>query len=274
MTKIILDKNQINELILINKYKIDPNSKFISRCIDGRYDKEFRIKNLELRMSKRQLLALAIPGADAGEMALVFATVNNYGLEMDMEKVWQTLVKVVGGEKNLRFHTDSHADANKILAGCGHIKQINLDPKAYNLEPNQINFIQTKFQKAKERGAKETVLHGEHNEGAVVMIKGNWGIYPQSQMVIAAAERLIQIFIYHQTLVDERHKILAKKLIDNEAIRASFEFNDEYLYQALSETGENHLMETVKRLAKGLPIYQITFKDNGEFKIGEMGKVE
>jgi len=262
MNKIILDKNQLTELIIKNKHQVNPKTKFISRCIDGRYAND------------KDLPALAIPGADAGELALIYVTVNNYGLEMDEEKVWKVLVEVVGGEKNLQFHTDSHADKNIVLGGCGHMKQIRLDNKAYDITTEQLLKINGQFSKMKKLGMVELELHGEHQEVAVVMIRGDWAIYPQLEIETAVGKRNVQLFIYHQALVDERHKILAERLIENKAITASFEFDAEYLYEALSETGENHLMETVTRLAKGLPIYQVTFKDNGEFKVEEMGKVE
>ncbi|NCO88847.1 hypothetical protein AUK04_03750 [Candidatus Roizmanbacteria bacterium CG2_30_33_16] len=274
MNKIILDKNQLTEFILKSKYQVNKDLKLTSRCIDGRYDKQSRIQNLEFRIPEMQLPALAIPGADAGELALIFATINNYGLEMDEKKVWKTLVEVVGGEKNLQFHTDSHADKNIVLGGCGHMKQINIDSKAYGITSEQFSIINYQFSQAKKLGVVETDLHGDHQEAAVVMVRGNFGIYPQLEVETTTGKRNMQIFIYHQTLVDERHKILAKKLIENRAITAPFEFDEKYLYEALSETGENHLMETVKRLAVGLPIYQVTFKNNGEFKIEEMGKVE
>ena len=43
--------------------------------------------------------------------------------------------------------------------------------------------------------------------------------------------------------------------------------DEEWLYNALFETSEIHLMETAKRLAKGLPIYEVEFNDNGDYKI-------
>jgi|GEM_PF-796966 len=280
MNKIILDKTQLHDLIFINKYQVTPKNRLISRCIDGRYDNKIKdqkskIKNKDqsAKIEEKQIPALAIPGADAGELALVMAAANNYGLEMDQKTVWQSLVEVVGGENNLRFHTDSHAEKNQALAGCGHIKQIRLDPKAYGLESDQVDFIKTKFQQAKNKGIKETVLHGEHGEGAVVMISGNWGVYPQYYLKDIDGNVPVQVFIYHRSLIDERHRLLARKLIENKAVVVPMGCGAQYLYEALSTVGEDHLLETAKRLAKGLPIYSVNFKDDGSFKIEEMETV-
>ena len=79
MTKFILNKEQIGELILQNKYQVDPEKKFVSRCIDGRYE------------NKKDLSALAFPGADAGEMALILATANSYGFQVNLNKAYQSL---------------------------------------------------------------------------------------------------------------------------------------------------------------------------------------
>jgi hypothetical protein len=48
---------------------------------------------------------------------------------------------------------------------------------------------------------------------------------------------------------------------------------EDYLYQVLSDEAEVHLLETVKRLAKGLPIFQVDFDSEGQYKIKDMGFV-
>lgn len=261
MSKHILTKTQLHSLISENRYKIDPKTEFISRCIDGRYE------------NKEDLPALAYPGADAGELALILATANAYGFEANGELAFQSLAEVVGGEQHLSFHTDSHADKAHVLAGCGHIKQINASHDDYSVTQEQSAFIIKKFGQVLKQGAKQEVLHGDHNEEAVVMINGNYGIYPKYTLQTDESEIATSIFEYHKTLVDARHKKLAKTLIKNNAVTLPEGCGEDYLYQVFSETSENHLMETAGRLAKGLPIYQVTFKDNGEFKIEEMGNV-
>lgn len=258
----VLTSEQIHDLAIDNHYKIDPKEKLLSRCIDDRYQEDVGLH------------PLALPGADAGELALIFATANSFGLEIDQEKVFSTLIEVVGGEKRFHFHTDNHHSFKNPAAGCGHFSQMSSDPKSYSLEQKDIEFIKEKLKLLLKDGVEEEVLFGEHYIGAVLIIRGQYNIYPCYLLEGVGTKKRVEFLLHHQTLVDERHKVLAKKLIENGAISASFELDAEYLYEALSDTGENHLLETIKRLAMGLPIYQVTFKENGEFKVEEMGKVE
>ncbi|KKQ23541.1 MAG: hypothetical protein US40_C0013G0026 [Candidatus Roizmanbacteria bacterium GW2011_GWC2_37_13] len=256
MNKLILSQDAVNELVMENRYEIDPKTKFISRCIDGRYTND------------KDLPALAFPGADVGELALVFATSNSYGFDLDFPKSLKVFIDVVGGADNFRSHTDSHADPKIPAGGCGHFKQFNLDPKAYFLESSQIETIKKNL-----NIGKSITLQGEHLEGAVLLVKGSWGIYPQYQLETDNGKKLGEVFIYHQTLVDERHRELAKLLVKNKTVTFKNGEDEEWLYNAFSEMSENHLMETARRLAKGLPIYSVVFKDDGSFKVEQQGMV-
>ncbi len=261
MQKIILTTDQIQELVSRNRYPVDPSKKFLSRCIDGRYKNE------------EDLQALAFPGADVGELALLLAMANVYGCKIDLEKASKCLIELVGGEKNFSMHTDHHGDKNKTASGCGHFQQINLNPKAYSLKKDQLNAIQKKIDDFKRKKTPEIVLEGEHLEGAVLIVSGNFGVFPRFKFKTERAVEEVEVFVYHQTLVDARHKALAKKLFDDNAVELVQGCDAEYLYEVLSETAENHMMETVKRLAKDLPIYQVNFKNDGSFDILEMGNV-
>jgi len=260
MQKTRLDFEQINELVTDNKYSVDIETKFLSRCIDGRYQND---KNLP---------ALALPGADAGELALILATARSFAFKVDPELAYKSLVEVVGGEKNLRFHTDNHHEG--VIAGCGHITQETATPQDYNLTEEEINFVKEKSGQTIKAGAEEIILEGDHREAAVVFIRGNYGIYPQYILATENGGKIpVQIFIYHRSLVNERHRALASALLRNRAVELPGGTGEEYLYEALSDTSDVHLMETAKCLAKGLPIYQVNFDENEEFKIEEQGRV-
>lgn len=260
MNKIILNLNHIQELVSKNKYKVNHKTKFLSRCIDGRYE------------NSQNLPALAFPGADVGELALIFATANSYGFEVDKKKVLESFLKVIGGEENFRLHTDSHADDKIPAAGCGHWKQVNLDPKAYNLEKDQIDFIKktiTTF----VRPSQSCILEGDHLEGAVLLVRGDYGVLPQFDIKTDQGVIHVQVFVYHQTLVDQRHRQLAQELVKNKGVIFKDGEDEEWLYNALSDVSEDHLMETAKRLAKGLPIYSVVFEKDGSFKIEDQGVI-
>lgn len=256
----ILTKEQISKLVLDNKYKIDPQTQFFSRCIDDRYQDDIKLS------------PLALPGADAGQLAIIMATGNSYGLEIDENKTFEVLVRVLGGIKNLHFHTDSRNETDP-LGGCGYFNQIKKDPLIYNLEEEQVNFIHGKANSAAIQGATDDVLEGDHLVGAILQIRGNWNIFPCYAIETVDGVRRIEFFNLHQTLIDKRHRVLAKELVDEGAVRLYQGCDHEYFYQALCETTEKHFFETARRLASGLPIYSVEFKDNGSYDIDEQGRL-
>ncbi len=337
MKKIILNKKQVVDLIFENRYPVSGN-KFLSRCIDGRYNRQFKNKNSKLKVGEI-LPALAIPGADLGELALILATANAFGFEVEREKAFETLVELVGGEENFHFHTDDHHLINgarhrvsptnlvdsvtheslsplrgsaentpqsasrgdpshfvtpnkfvhleenfdspslKSLNGCGHWKQLQSDPAAYHLESDDIKFINSILKTIVAKIEKPVVLEGEHQEGAILLVKGDFGIYPRYTILSGSDEDdknipvEVQVFVYHQSLANKRHRELAKKLVEKKAVKLYPGCDEEYLYQVLSDEAENHLFETAKRLAKGLPLFRVEFKEEGEFVVEEMGEV-
>ena len=253
MTKIKLNPSQIQFLIKENSYKVDEKNKFLSRCIDGRY------KN------NSKLPALALPGGDLGQLALVIACANDFGLEIDYEKVFQSLIKVVGGIKNFSYHTDSHHGG--LALGCGHFGQMLKDFVAYNLQKKDIEFLEEKLKFLKKEGVLPAVLEGNHDEGAILIVKGNFGILPRFIIDTDEGKKEVSVFVYQQTLVDERHRVLAKKLIENKAVKLFNNLDEEYLYEILSEEGENHLLETVNRLVSDLPLFEVIFDNCGRFSL-------
>ncbi len=256
----ILSKEQIHTLISENRYRVDPKTKFLSRCIDERYQDDLKLS------------PLALPGADAGELALLFAAANEFGFEINEEKAYHVLIDVVGGVKNLHFHTSKKHESDPV-GGCGHFQQLSLDPEAYHLEKKQVDFIRIKAKNSVLLGAEDEVLFGEHLRGAVLQVRGDYAVYPAYAMETERGRARIEFFEYHETLVGERHKILAKKLIQEGAVKLFDGCDEEYLYEALCETTDSHFFETVRRLAAGIPIYEVTFKENGGFGIEEIGRI-
>ncbi len=258
--KFNLDIEQVRSFVIENRYL--PKDQLVSRCVDGRYPNE------------TELAALAIPGGDAGQLAVIYAAANQYGFMVDEQKVLYSLFDVIGGKEKFSFHSDGKNAQGTLGAGCGHLKQMQIDPEAYQLTKEQVDRILTiQIPCAVGYGARQTVLEGEHGEGAALQIQGKYGVYPHSTIETDSGREPVQVFIYHKTFVDERHKILAKKLIEDKAVELYDELDADYLAQVLSETAESHFFETLKRLAKGKPLYNINFKDEMDFTVEEMGEI-
>ncbi|NMB84042.1 hypothetical protein GYA28_02015 [Candidatus Roizmanbacteria bacterium] len=255
MFRHILNGIEVESLVRSNRYRVSSEHRFLSRCIDGRYE------------NADDLPALAFPGADVGDFAVVMATANDYGFTIDIDKAFLSFLKTIGGVEHFRYHSDLHHGQTYPASGCGHWKQINMSPEAYRLKKDQIDFINHNLNTMKKNGIKENLLKGEHMEGAVLQLTGDYGIKPR--FIIETDEGKVEtaVFVYQRTLTDERHRLLARNLLEDKAVRLFEGCGEDYLYQALSDITDNHLLETIGRLAKNLPVFRIAFDNKGDFKI-------
>ena len=261
MEKTLLSYSQAEELVRNNKYLITDSNKYHARCIDGRYE------------NAESLSPLAIAGGDAGQLAILLAASQVYAFDIDLKKAATVLTEIVGGVEKLGLHTDSHADGSTVCSGCGHMKLIRTNPNAYNISPDQVEELQAVIADYEKKGAKEVTLQGDHMEGAVLFVEGNYGVYPQYQMLTEDGTRPVQVFIHHKSLVNQRQRLFAEKLIEAKAVTLTGALDAEYLYEVLSEQGDDHLLETAGKLAHGLPMYGVSFNENGGFKLNDMGPV-
>lgn len=262
MNGLKLSKEYIEDFVYTNKYLINPSQKFLSRCIEGGY------------LNDKHIHPLSIAGADTGDLAILYATANMYGFEINENKAYKTFLEIIGGPANFSFHSHHKATANHSAVGCAHMSQIKLHPEVYSLDTAQIELIAKQSHDAEKKGAQETILKGNSQEGAVIQIQGEWGIYPQYHVKTSESTMPIQVFIFHKTQTDERHRALAKKLVENKAVKLFANLDEEYLYEVLSSTTEDHFFETIKRVAVGLPIFDVIFKNNGSVAIEERDKIE
>lgn len=156
------------------------------------------------------------------------------------------------------------------LLGCGHFKQAAKNPKAYGLTGEEIEKINKFLEKALKKGAECVTLKGEHEEGAVLVVKADdWSIAPKLVSENVTGEQFgsgaIEVFVYQKTLDDQRRRALAKNLLS--LINPSIKFDQEYLYEILSQVSDNHLFETLQRLAKDLPTFEVKFERRGDFEV-------
>lgn len=247
---------QVEDFISENKYLFNQDKWFLSRCIDGRYEKN------------EELEPLAKPGADIGDLMMILATSNEYALNIVPETALEVLINTVGGKENLRIHTDGHnchdKDEKKQCLGCGHFKQASLDPAAYGLEDEDIDYIFEALQQLKKDGIKNDVLDGDHSEKAVIVLKSKkYSLMPR----LKNSAGITECFIYHKTLDDKRRRELAKNLLPH--VMSDKDIDEEYLYEVLTSTSDQQLFETVSRLAPEYPIYNVKIDDEGIVEVEE-----
>lgn len=254
MGKQIMSFEEAKAFVKRNIYEFNPDDWMLSRCIDGRYEPNDTLE------------PLAKPGGDGGDLLIIKATCEKYGIELRDDDILDSLIEVVGGIKRIRFHTDVHAQHDKLgtARGCGHLKQASIDPEAYGVTSKDIDYIFDSLDSYKQQGSSETILAGDHLESAIIVIKSE--IYSVKSMEVRNGIST-QVFVYQKTLDNKRRRLLAKSLA-NKMIGA-FRSEAEYLYQALSETSDEQLLETLNRLAKELPMYEVVVDIGGNVEIVE-----
>lgn len=241
--KTILTENEVNELVLRNRYPVVENDRFKARCIDGRYPK---IENLP---------ALAKPGSDLGDLMVLLAVNNQHALKIKRDVLGQILTHTIGGAHNFNFHTDSHYYNNSL--GCGHWREAKTFPANYGLTRDDLDFIDNFCWEMQKHGDRRDVLKGSHEEGAVVIVKGeNWSLAPK----LITDHGVKEVFVYHQTLDDQRRRRLADNL--KPCLKSSLDIET-----VLSQVALQQRRETMTRLAQGLPVYEVEFTTRGDFQI-------
>lgn len=245
-TNLTLD--EIIKYIERNKYEFDKDKWMLSRCIDGRY------------APSKDLEPLAKPGADAGDLLSVLSLRKKYSLSFKNEDLAESMIDLMSGATNIRFHTDNHSDG--VARGCGHLKQASLYSIEYFIDYSDVDFVFSTLQRYKSEGAKEVILEGGHLERAVIIVDSDYFSVQSSEKI---GDQINQAFIYQRTLDNRRRQLLIEFLLP--IIYGSFKPSKEYLYQVLSEVSNQQLMMSVNKLAKGLPVYEVMIDKNGSFNV-------
>lgn len=227
-----------------------------SRCVDGRYA---RIEGLP---------GLAQPGADVSDLLVALAGVRGMGIDAGpMRKhVLQVVVESLGGAKKFKFHSDNTHAHEGTARGCGHLKQAGLDPKAYGLIREDMDAVFGELSLLEATGAEETILLGGHEESAVIIVDSQTeSLYPR----ISLDGRETQLFVFQAPLHRKRLDTLAR-VVGGEFLKNR---NEKEVRAAMNQAFEVQLAETLRRLAKGLPIFTTKIENGSDAEITPVGIV-
>lgn len=274
----ILNQNQIYQLLKDNSFPLK-KEEILCRCIDGRYGKNTKSQKIDSKspITKiNNLPSITIPGGDIGQMALILAATHNFGFKINSKKLLEVYEEFLSGWQNFHYHSDDHHPINSLASGCGYYQLINSRPKKFYLEKNDLEFLQNHLKKINKKTHQE-ILFGQHDEGAILLVKGKVNIFPRYSFttVVDDKEEVIEssVFVFNQTLFAIREKALAKILVEKKVIELFSGLDWEYLTFTLMEMAEIHLFETLTQLAPGLPIYKLIFDENLNFKIEEFDRI-
>lgn len=204
------------------------------KCVDGRYLPQDENTGM-----------LARPGGDFGYVMVLLTLNKEKRLGLSIEDCVNRVYLAVTYRRGEHFnmHTDSHAQENQALSGCGHIaKATDPDIQSALDYANQLSSIRT------------VTLQGDHQEKGVLVIKGT------SQTVRSQGGEDMY-FVYDQTRDEEYMRQLVSQLgIANLTV-------DEFI-----DTSREQLEFTLKQLALSKPIFEVN-ADNPQPQVDYAGKV-
>ena len=95
-------------------------------------------------------------------------------------------------------------------------------------------------------------------------MSGNRSIWPQFSIETPEGRKDIHILIYHKTFADKRRKAYSSLLFKEKILKLYEGLDEEYLYEVLSETMDNHLYITTNHIDPTLPIFSANFDEKGK----------
>ncbi len=163
--------------------------------------------------------------------------------------------------------------------GCGHLRLILQHPERYSVRRELSESVVRLCFAKRWSGVIEldvVVLEGGHQEGAVVNVRLESGVFPYSKVpLISPACGLggVQIFVNHPQVAHFLREQIAR-FFTTQAHLAPLEEEDlPRLLAEIDRLAEIHLAATLSELARGLPIFDVVFRDTRDFEVVEVGAV-
>lgn len=210
------------------------------KCVDGRY----------LPAQGRGMIAR--PGGDCGYVMALMAVNVKKKLGLTPEQCFNAVYKVVTrGKGKFGMHTDRHCDpdvqTHKGLIGCGHLAKAATDTLChdYNVNGDEVKgFVEYARNIAEiEKDVEIVNLEGDHAEEGVLVIKS------ATYTISAGNPKSKQMYFIYD---EKRDEAFMKKLVAALKIPA-------VTFADLKKESDMQLQATLHNLAKGLPVYTVSF---------------
>lgn len=156
--------------------------------------------------------------------------------------------------------------------GCGHLRFVLTQPD-YGVREGLSRAVLRAFHELRWEGSPElewVVLGGEHVEGAVieVVIDGELRSYTRIPLVSPQVDGL-QMFVSHPQVTAHLRRETAAFLVERGLVPAAAAHD---LLAEIERRGQSQLGATLARLARGLPVFRVTFGD-GAPRVEQTGTV-
>jgi rhodanese-related sulfurtransferase len=162
--------------------------------------------------------------------------------------------------------------------GCGHLRLSLTESKAYDTREGLVASLLRSFHRKRWDGAPEVevvALAGGHTERAVLNVRIGGPLMPFSRIpLISPAVGGAQVFVHHPRVTSYLRQQLAQFLVMQTDILGGLRSLDaSELHLEMERLGALQLGRTLGTLAKGLPIYDVTFHGEERVEVHPSGVV-
>lgn len=199
------------------------------------------------------------PGGDMGYIAMIGATGQSYGFEIQLDRVVETLINLRGGIHNLTLQESSNpSDITSIIP---FLSGVEIDQKLQE----ELVSIYTKVSENGNMGKRSIRLP----ESAIAIVKGESALYPQTFLRMNEYEQEVAVIVYHQSYMNRQNRLFSEHLIKENIVSLFEGYESSYLYDAFSEMSDLCFFSSIEEQSKKLPIYTVSFTSDIHFEIIE-----
>lgn len=159
--------------------------------------------------------------------------------------------------------------------GCGHLRRALQFSDAYGTRPEIVSTVLSAFHRERWAGSPEmdlVVLGGDHHEGAVLSVRVQGDVHPFTRIPLVSPTAFgQQMFVNHPQVASYLRRQLAEMIVLS--CRIVGEVDAAALHAEMERLAEVQLASTLGALAKGLPIFEVTFDPEGRHTVSATGRV-
>lgn len=164
---------------------------------------------------------------------------------------------------------------NPAHIGCGHLRLALTKAPQYDLRESLVASMLRAFHEKRWAGAPElelVALAGGHTERAVLLVRVAGRLTNFSRIpLVSPAVYGAQVFVHHPRVTSYLRRQLAEFLALQVDICGAID--PEELQIEMERLGGLQLGQTLNALAKGLPVFEVTFEDEAKFDVRAVGAV-
>ncbi|HZH02383.1 MAG TPA: hypothetical protein VEY30_01285, partial [Myxococcaceae bacterium] len=169
----------------------------------------------------------------------------------------------------------SHAVIPEHL-GCGHLRLTLQHSEDYGVRPALAEGMLQAFHRVRWEGSVDVdlvTLPGGHHEGAVVNVRTAGELWPFTPVpLVSPSYGGTQMFVNHPQVSHYLRTLLAQFLVTQGDLLPTPKGCREALEREMAGLAETQLAQTLGHLARGLPVYDVTF-ERDDVRVEYRGKV-